>query len=91
MSKTDKTRPFKAQVPDSPREVHDHSKGECDLPTLEEWRKMSRKGIWRTNCTWQPSNWRTYKGFKRSAGEKFWRSEDRKRRDKAMRERDNDD
>ena len=92
MSKTDKTRPFRAQVPDSPREWHDHTNGVCDLPTLEEWRKMTPREQWsRTHCTWQPSNWRTFKGFGRTKGERFWRTEDRKRRDKAQRGKDDYD
>jgi hypothetical protein len=91
MSKTDKTRPFRAQVPDSPRARHDHSNGVCDLPTLEEWRKMSRKAIWRTNCTWEPANWQTYKGFGRSKGERFWNGIDRDRKEKAKRGKDDYD
>ena len=90
MSKTDKTRPFQAQVSDSPRANHDHRNGVCDLPTLEEWRKMNKKDRWggRYGCTWEPENWRTYKGFGRTKGEQFWMKEDRKRKEKAMREKD---
>jgi hypothetical protein len=82
MSKTDKHRPFRAQVPDSPREWHDHTNGVCDLPTLEEWQKMTRKQqhAWKS-CGWQPSNWHTYKGFGRTKGERYWMDEERKRKD----------
>lgn len=82
MSKTDSHRPFKAQVSDSPREYHDHAKGYCDLPTLEAWGKMSKKQqrAWKS-CTWQPSNWHTYKGFGRSKGERFWMDQERKHKD----------
>ena len=83
MSKTDKTRPFQAQVPDSPYALHDHRDGVCDLPTLEEWRKMSKKDRWGGlyGCTWQPANWNTYKGFGRTKGERYWRKADRDRKD----------
>ena len=83
MSRTDTHRPFKAQVADSPRAWHDHTNGECNLPTLEEWAKMTRRAQreWKS-CTWQPSNWNTYKGFRRYKGEGEWvaRSKTRKAR-----------
>ena len=82
MSKTDRHRPFKVQVSDSPREWHDHSKGPCDLLPLEEWMKLGRRQDWAYRCGWQPSNWPTYKGFGRTTGERYWRKKDREQRDK---------
>lgn len=73
MSKTDKHRPFEVQVSDSPREYHDHRKGFCDLPSLEEW---SKENPWHKrsygSCGWEPTNWHTYKGFQRHKGEGEW-------------------
>ena len=42
MSKTDKTRPWDIQATEDLREVHDHSNGECNLPTREEWIKTKQ-------------------------------------------------
>lgn len=85
MSKTDKTRPYGVNASDSPREWHDHTDGVCDLPSLEEWRKNPEKYRGYRRCTWQPANWHTFNGFGRRKGEKFWRAEERQRKNRALR------
>ena len=81
MSKTDSHRPFGAQVSDTAVEYHDHTKGFCDLPPLEDWIKNPKAYRHYKGCTWQPANWNTYKGFGRTKGERYWRKADRDRKD----------
>ena len=82
MSKTDKHKPFRAQMFDSHVEYHDHSKGECDLLPLDEWKKLPRREEWRKHCGYQPTNWHTYKGFKRNKGEGEWIATSKGRKNK---------
>lgn len=79
MSKTDDHKPMRAA--ENLREYHDHTKGYCNLPTLEEWRKNYKGYRGYKACTWEPANWHTYKGFGRSKGERFWRKEEQDRKD----------
>ena len=70
MSKTDKTRPPDVQMVDVLAEVHDHSLGGCDLPTVDEWLHMSNRARYaRGSCTYQPRNWGTFAAFDRYKGE----------------------
>ena len=71
MSKTDKTRPWNVQALEDLVEVHDHSNGECNLPTREEWLKTKTVRRWhRHDCTYEPRNWNTLKAFSRYGGDK---------------------
>lgn len=85
MSKTDKTRPFKVQALETLTEVHDHSDGECNLPTPEEWLHMSiydRRTWKRHNCYYEPRNWHTDVTFSRYKGEKEHIKNSKHRKDK---------
>lgn len=80
MSKTDKTKPVRVQIAENAIADHDHSKGECDLPTLADFQKMHKRERWALRCTWEPKSWHDIT-YARSKGERFWRTEDRKRKD----------
>lgn len=70
MSKTDKTRPYEVQAMDRLVELHDHTLGGCDLPTVDEWLHMSNRARYaRGSCTYQPRNWATFHAFTRYKGE----------------------
>ena len=83
MSKTYKTRPWHVQAAEDLVEWHDHSNGVCNLPTREEWIATPKVGRWKMHdCTWQPRNWGTFKGFSRYKGEKDWIKETKTRKHK---------
>jgi len=77
MSKTDKTKPYNIQIAEDAVPLHDHSKGACDLPTLADWTKMTRRQRWTHSCEWQPRSWHRVK-FSRSGGEKDYLADKRK-------------
>ena len=83
MSKTYKTRPWQYQAMDTLIAVHDHSNGECNLPTPEEWAAGKLMRRWKMHdCTWQPRNWATDVKFPRYKGEKDWVREVKNRKNK---------
>ena len=44
---------------------------------------MSKREQWgHKRCTWQPTNWHTYKGFRRNKGEGEWIRDLRHRKDR---------
>ena len=81
MSRTDRHRPYKVQVSESPVEYHDHSKGACDLIPLDEWMRLDHRKDWRYNCGWEPRNWHTDIKFRRYRDEWIGSSKTRKNRD----------
>lgn len=73
MSKTDKHRPPRVQIADKYVARHDHSNGECNLPTLDRWLKEDLVRRWGMHdCYYEPRNWHTDVAFRRSKGEGEW-------------------
>ena len=82
MSRTDTHRPYRVQLTEKPVASHDHTNGVCDLPTLEEWTKMTRLERRRYGnhaCTWEPASWHDIK-FKRNKGEGEYHAQARLRK-----------
>lgn len=80
MSKTDKTRPAKVQMLDNLREYHDHTDGECNLPTVDEWLRMNKRDrrTWGMHhCYYGPKNWHTDVTYSRYGGDKDYMAEKR--------------
>ena len=81
MSDTYKTRPYEVQATDNLIAVHDHSNGECNLPTVKEFIQNRTRPRWhRHDCYYECKNWHTDVSFSRYKGDKDWIAESKTRK-----------
>lgn len=75
MSRTFTTRPLRGRK-ESWKPYHNHSRGDCDLVSLEEYLNLPHRVAWRRHCHWS-YDWRTARDTRHSC--EYERTEQRLR------------